>query len=80
MFFQTYDLAREYFTSVIYVKEKYNQDALYDNFIAMSIMIMTIQRVITDTFKLGVDRDFYDLDSIKEFFNSYVYSLIDGAI
>lgn len=71
MFFQTYDLAREYFTSVIYVKEKYNQDNLYDNFIAMSIMIMTIQRVMTDTFKLGVDRDFYDLDSIKAFFNSY---------
>lgn len=71
MFFQTYDLAREYFTSVIYVREKYNQDELYDNFIAMSIMIMTIQRVMTDTFKLGVDRDFYDLDSIKAFFDSY---------
>lgn len=71
IFFQTYDLAREYFTSVIYVKEKYNQDNLYDNFIAMNIMIMTIQRVMVDTFKLGVDRDFYDLESIKSFFNSY---------
>lgn len=71
MFFSTYELCREYFASVIYVREKHNQDELYDKFIAMSIMIMTIQRIMVDTFKLGVNRDFYDLDSIRVFFDSY---------
>lgn len=70
-FFSTYNLCREYFTSVIYVKEKYLNDELYDNFIAMSIMLMCIQRVMVNTFKLGVELDFYDLHSIQAFFKSY---------
>jgi len=70
-FFSTYNMCREYFTSVIYVREKYLNDELYDNFIAMSIMLMCIQRVMVNTFKLGVELDFYDLHSIQTFFNSY---------
>lgn len=70
-FFSTYSLCREYFTSVIYVKEFSSSYDLYDNFIALNIMIMTIQRMMVNTFRIGVERDFYDLSSIKTLFDSY---------
>ena len=70
-FVDTYDMCREYFTSVIYIKEKNAKDDMYDNFIALNIMFMTVQRMFVNTFKMGVERDFYDLDSIKKLFNSY---------
>lgn len=70
-FFETYDFAREYVMSMVYnrvFRERYN---LYENFIGMHIMIMTIQRIIVDTIKMGIDRDFYDLISIQKLFNVY---------
>lgn len=70
-FFETYDFAREYFMNMLYNKSfRYRYD-LYDNYIGMHIMIMTIQRLIVDTIKMGIDRDFYDLISIKKLFNVY---------
>lgn len=66
-----YDQCREYFMTVIYVKEYSNRYDLYDNFIALMIMVMTIQRLIANMFKYGIDRDFYDLDSIKMMFDVY---------
>lgn len=70
-FFDAYMSCREYFTSVIYVKEFSKMYDLYDNFIAMNIMLMCIQRVMVNTLKIGIDRDFYDLHSIQSLFNSY---------
>lgn len=70
-FFETYIACREYFTSVIYIKEFSGKYDLYDNFIAMNIMLMTVQRMMVNTFKIGVERDFYDLPSIKALFDSY---------
>ncbi len=70
-FFETYDFAREYFMNIIYNKTFKNRYDLYDNYIGMHIMIMTVQRLIVDTIKIGIDRDFYDLTSIKKLFNVY---------
>lgn len=70
-FFETYDFCREYFMNVIYNKSFVGRYNLYDNFIGMHIMIMTVQRMIVDTIKLSIDRDFYDLISIKKMFDSY---------
>ena len=70
-FFETYDFCREYFMSMVYnkaFKVRYN---LYDNFIGMHIMIMTIQRLIVDTLKMGIERDYYDLVSVQKLFNVY---------
>ena len=66
-----YEQCREYFMSVIYIKEMGYNYNLYDNFIAMMILVMTIQRIITNTFKNGIERDFYDLETIKILFESY---------
>ena len=70
-FFETYDFAREYFMSIIYNKSFKERYDLYDNYIGMHIMIMTIQRLVVDTIKMGIDRDFYDLISIKKLFDVY---------
>lgn len=70
-FFNTYDFCREYFMSMIYNKQFKARYDLYDNYIGMHIMIMTIQRLIVDTIKLCIDRDFYDLISIRKLFNVY---------
>ena len=70
-FFEIYDFSREYVMSMVYnraFRERYN---LYENFIGMHIMIMTIQRIIVDSIKMGIDRDFYDLVSIQKLFNVY---------
>lgn len=70
-FHTTYDMAREYFMSVIYNNAFSDRYFLYDNFIGMHIMIMTIQRTIVNTIKLSIDRDFYDIRSIKKMFDCY---------
>jgi len=66
-----YEQCREYFMSVLYIKEYGKEYDLYDNFMAMMIFIMSIQRLITNTFKYGIERDFYDLGSIEMMFNAY---------
>lgn len=70
-FFETYDFCREYFMATIYNSAFSGRYNLYENFIGMNIMIMTIQRLVVDTIKLSIDRDFYDLTSIKKMFDCY---------
>jgi predicted Zn-dependent protease with MMP-like domain len=70
-FFETYDFAREYVMSMVYNKAFRDRYNLYDNYLGMHIMIMAIQRIIVDTIKMGIDRDFYDLVSIQKLFNVY---------
>jgi len=70
-FNEIYEQCREYFMSVIYVSEMGGNYNLYDNFISMMILVMTFQRIMTNTFKNGIERDFYDLPTIKTLFNSY---------
>lgn len=66
-----YDQCREYFMSVIYNKSFGASYDLYDNFIALMVMVMTIQRVVSNSFKAGIEYDFYDLGSIQMVFNAY---------
>lgn len=70
-FFDTYSFCREYFMNVIYNNSFRQIYELYDNFIAINIMIMTIQRILIDTVKMSIDRDFFDLILIKKMFNCY---------
>ena len=77
-FFETYDFCREYFMSMIYNKQFKARYDLYDNYIGMHIMIMTVQRLIVDTVKMGIDRDFYDLPTIKKMFDVYGVPFFDN--
>lgn len=73
-----YDLCREYFMTVIYNRTFSKNYDLYDNFIAMMIMVFTLQRIIANVFKYGIDQDFYDLGSIQLMFKSYNVPFIEN--
>jgi hypothetical protein len=66
-----YEECRNYFTSVIYVKEFSKSYEYYDNFMAFLIMIMTLQRFFSETIKDCISRDFFDIALVKDFFDSY---------
>ncbi|MMZ42136.1 hypothetical protein D1872_36550 [compost metagenome] len=73
-----YDQCREYFMTVVYNKEMSKQYDLLDNFLGMCIMIFTMQRVISNSFKNGIDYNFYDLGSIQKLFNAYSVPFIEN--
>jgi len=76
-FLQIYNENRDYFTNVIYVQNYGDSYKLYDNFIGLCIMLMTIQRVISNTFKFGIQREFYDWTFIQNMYKSYNVPFID---
>lgn len=73
-FMMTYEECKEYFLYTIYnrsIAKLQNMDPYYDNFIAFNILMMTIQRMINNVFKVMVSRDFYDLETVRLFLESY---------
>lgn len=66
-----YEESREYFTSVIYNHQFATRYEYYDGFIGLMILTMTIQRVISNLFKIVVERDFYDLATLRLFLESF---------
>lgn len=78
-FHTIYDQCREYFLSTVYNKNYGKQYDLYDNFISLMVMVMTIQRLISNTFKYGIEYDFYDLGSIKMIFDAYNVPFIQNV-
>lgn len=66
-----YEEAREYFTSTIYNHQFATRYEYYDGFIGLMILTMTIQRVISNLFKIVVERDFYDLATLRLFLESF---------
>ena len=77
-FLQTYEQCREYFMTVIYIQNFNNNYKMYDNFIGLCIMFMTIQRVISNTFKFGIQREFYDWSFIQNIYKMYNVPFIDN--
>jgi hypothetical protein len=70
-FLQTYEECRQYFMTVIYIQNFSNSYKLYDNFIGLCIMFMTIQRIVSNTFKYGIEREFYDWSFIQNLYKMY---------
>lgn len=77
MFTTVYEQNREYFMTTIYIQDYSSQYDLYDNFIALCIMIMTIQRMVSNTFKLGIQREFYDWEFIQNMYKMYNIPFVD---
>lgn len=73
-----YEQCREYFVSVIYIPEYTQIYEYYDNFIALCIMVMTIQQIIMRNMKTTVDRDFFDEYCISLLFDMYRIPEIPG--
>lgn len=70
-FILIYEQCREYFMVCIYITEYRNTIDYYDNFIAMCIMIMTIQQIIARIIKNTIERDFFDNYCCKILFGIY---------
>lgn len=77
-FLTIYDQNREYVMSVLYVNDFSNTKPYYDNFMALLVLVMTVQRVIIDVFKSGINMDFFDITLIKILFESYNVPFIEG--
>ena len=66
-----YEKAREYFMTVIYVRELRSAIYYYDNFIALCIMLMTIQNTINKQFSMGIQREFYTVYLLRMLYEAY---------
>ena len=66
-----YEQCRTYFVSCIYIPEYKSTIKYYDNFIALCIMVMTIQQIISRVLKNNIDREFYDDYAVKTLFEAY---------
>lgn len=77
-FLNIYNQNREYFMTVIYIQNYGNTYKLYDNFIGLCIMLMTIQRVICNTFKFGIQREFYDWTFVQNMYKAYNVPFIES--
>jgi hypothetical protein len=70
-FVRCYDQSKEYILSVvynIYYSSKYDY---YDNYLAFLVLMMAVQQLISNVFKILVNRDFYDTNTIRLFLESY---------
>lgn len=70
-FLSVYTECREYMMEVIYNRHTSFSFTYYEEFMALMIMMMTIQRMFTKLFEMGIERDFFDLDSIQGMFDTY---------
>lgn len=70
-FTKIYESTREYYMIVAYNQDISVYTPGYDNFMAMEIMIATIQRMFNSAFSFISQRNFFDLKTIKLFYDSY---------
>lgn len=70
-FIQVYEQCREYFMTTIYVYQYRSFFEKYDNFIAMCIMLMTVQQVVMRQLSSYVNRNFFDIYAVKALYEAY---------
>lgn len=71
MFKDVYEQARGYFIKVIYIPTYRKIIDFYDNFIAMCIMVMTVQQICVRQMGHAIRREFFDVYAIKELYKAY---------
>lgn len=72
-----YAKARNYFMIAVYNSVYATNFEWYDEFIGFSILVMAVQRLISNIYKQGLTRDFYDLELIRYLFKSYSVPYIE---
>ena len=70
-FVDTYNSAKQLALHVYYSKSLSKSNGLYENFLAMSILFITIQSMQYKYLKVDITRDFYDIESLKLIYDSY---------
>lgn len=71
IFIRVYEQCREYYVKTLYISTYSKFLDFYDNFIAMCIMIMTLQQVATKQIPLGIKREFFDVDAVRALYEAY---------
>lgn len=70
-FREVYNQAR-YMTMAVYFSKAYDKtNSLYENFIGMVIMFMTVNTLHKKYLRADITRDFYDVESLKVIYDSY---------
>lgn len=72
-----YSQNRQYVLTVLFKKEYAYKYPYYEEYMAMMLMVMTIQRVIVNQFKNGIEREFYDMRTLKMLFDCYNIPFIE---
>lgn len=72
-----YDKARAYYMIALFNKDYANMFVWYDEFMGLLILTMAVQRLISNVYKQGLTRDFYDVELIKYLFKSYSIPYIE---
>ena len=70
-FVRIYEQCREYFVKTIYVYNYRKFFERYDNFIALCIMVMTIQQLVMRQLSSYISRDFFDINGIRMLYEMY---------
>ena len=70
-FLRAYDQAKEYILTVVYNMYYSAKYEYYDNYLAFITLMMAVQYLINNAYKIVVNRDFYDLESIRTFLTAY---------
>lgn len=70
-FIRVYEQCREYYVKTVYISSYSKFIDYYDNFIAMCIMIMTLQQVAAKQITLGIKREFFDIYSVRALYEAY---------
>ena len=70
-FIDLYSSCREYFVTTIFNSACRSFFDYYDNFIAMCIMIMTMQQLIMRQIPYSVERNFFDVYGVQQLYLAY---------
>ena len=70
-FVQLYSQSRDYFMNVIYIRTFRTFIDNYDRFIAMAIMVMTIQQLVIKQVDLTINREFFDIYAVRMLYQAY---------
>lgn len=76
-FLDVYETVREYYMTAIYNSSFVGQYDAYPNLIGLSIMMMTINNMITMNFKSIIKRELFDLSTIRLLYSAYNLPFID---
>ena len=70
-FIRAYEQARDYFVSVIFIREHRDIIPYYDQFIALCIFCMSLEIILNRQFNLGIERKYYNNFTIKMLYDAY---------
>lgn len=70
-FTDMYGKCRDYFVNTVFVNTFRSFFDYYDNFIAMCIMVMTMQQLIMKQIPFEVERNFFDVYAVQMLYDAY---------